>query len=75
MVLARQQTRKQFTEAEAAGELGISLEQLRSVIRNLVTEKDTDPGEITVSQLQAADLLLLRMVCASGRANPSSKTA
>lgn len=73
MVLAQQSTKMQFTESEAAGELGISLEQLRSMIRTLVADQDSDPGEITVSQLQAADLLLLRMVCASGP--PPGETA
>lgn len=59
---ASQAGKTQFTELEAATELGLSIEQLRSAIRNIVAEGDTDPGEFAVAQLQAADVLLLKLV-------------
>jgi len=72
MVLSRPSPKTQFTESEAAEELGISLDQLRSLIRNVVNVKDGELDEIPVSQLQPADLLLLKMISSAGCTLPDS---
>lgn len=52
----------QFSEAEAAQELGISIEQLRTLIRSHIVDRDEDLNNVPVAQFQPSDLLLLRIL-------------
>ena len=52
----------QYSEIEAAEELGISTEQLRAMIRNHVVEREEDLTNIPVTTFQPSDLLILRLL-------------
>ena len=54
--------KSQYTEVEAAEELGISLDRLRQMIRSHVVERDEDLTNVPVTSFQRADLLILRLL-------------
>jgi len=54
--------KSQYSETEAAEELGISVPQLRSMIRSHVVERDEDLTNVPVTTFQPSDLLVLRLL-------------
>jgi hypothetical protein len=54
--------RSQYTEVEAAEELGVSVERLRTMIRSHVVEREEDANNIPVHTFQPSDLLILRLL-------------
>jgi len=54
--------KSQYSETEAAEELGISVEQLRSMIRSHVVDRDEDLNNVPVTTFQPSDLLVLRLL-------------
>jgi hypothetical protein len=54
--------RGQYSEAEAAEELGISVAQLRTMIRSHVVDRDEDLNNVPVTTFQPSDLLILRLL-------------
>jgi hypothetical protein len=54
-----------YTETEAAEELGISVEQLRTLIRHHVVDREEDLQNVPVATFQPSDLLLLKFLAAS----------
>jgi hypothetical protein len=52
----------QYSEAEAAEQLGISIGQLRTMIRSHVVDKDEDLNNVPVHTFQPSDLLILRLL-------------
>ncbi len=54
--------KSQYSEAEAAEELGISVSQLRTMIRSHVVERDEDLTNVPVTSFQPSDLLILRLL-------------
>ena len=62
--------KSEFTEAEAAEELGVSLDQFRTMVRKHILDCDEDLKNLPVATFQLSDLLILRML--AGRpARPS----
>lgn len=57
--------KSQYSESEAAEELGISIDQLRTMIRSHVVDRDEDLNNVPVTTFQPSDLLVLRLL--SGR--------
>lgn len=57
--------KSEYTEAEAALKLGISIEQLRSLVRQHVTRDDAEL-DLPVPPLKPTDLLLLKMLADHG---------
>lgn len=57
--------KSQYSEVEAAEELGVSVDQLRTMIRSHVVERDEDLTNVPVTTFQPSDLLVLRLL--SGR--------
>lgn len=57
--------KSQYSETEAAEELGVSVEQLRNMIRSHVVDRDEDLNNVAVTTFQPSDLLVLRLL--SGR--------
>ena len=56
-------TRKsQYSEAEAAEELGITIMQLRTMIRSHVVDRDEDLTNVPQTTFQASDLVILRLL-------------
>jgi hypothetical protein len=62
MSVAPRPAKSQYTEIEAAEELGISLSQLRTMIRSHVLERDEDLNNVPVTTFQPSDLLILRLL-------------
>jgi hypothetical protein len=54
--------KSQYSESEAAEELGISVEQLRTMIRSHVVDREEDVSNIPVTTFQPSDLLVLRLL-------------
>jgi len=54
--------KSQYSETEAAEELGISVEQLRTMIRSHVVDRDEDLNNVPVTTFQPSDLLILRLL-------------
>jgi hypothetical protein len=54
--------KSQYSETEAAEELGISVEQLRTMIRSHVVEHDEDLTNVPSTTFQPSDLLILRLL-------------
>ncbi len=57
--------KSQYSETEAAEEFGISVAQLRTMIRSHVVEHDEDLNNVPATSFQPSDLLILRLL--SGR--------
>jgi DNA-binding transcriptional MerR regulator len=53
-----------YTEGEVAEQLGVSLEHLRSLIRERVMPNDDDVRQTSMLSFQPSDLLLLRLLVA-----------
>lgn len=58
-------SKSQYTETEAAEELGVSVERLRTLIRRHVVTTDEDLTNVPIASFQPSDLLLLRFLTAS----------
>lgn len=52
----------QYSEAEAARELGVSIEELRTLIRRHIVHDDSDADNVPMTSFQSADLLVLRLL-------------
>ena len=52
----------QYSEHEAAVELGVSVEQLRTLIRSHIAESDEDLNHIAVASFHPSDLLVLKLL-------------
>jgi hypothetical protein len=61
-LMTRTTTKSQYSETEAAEELGISIAQLRIMIRSHVVEHDEDLTNVPVTTFQPSDLLILRLL-------------
>lgn len=62
--------KSQYSETEAAEELGVSVEQLRSMIRSHVVDRDEDLNNVAVTTFQPSDLLILRLLAGSAKPMP-----
>jgi hypothetical protein len=54
--------KSQFSEYEAAQQLGLSVEELRSLIRRHITADENDARNLPMTSFQHTDLLLLRLL-------------
>jgi len=62
--------KSQYSEVEAAEELGVSVEQLRVMIRSHVIDRDEDLNNVPVTTFQPSDLLILRMLAGMPTSQP-----
>jgi hypothetical protein len=60
MLLARQKSH--YTETEAAEELGISVPQLRTLVRERLARSEEDVRSLPMAYFQPGDLLLLKLI-------------
>ena len=51
-----------YSEVEAAEELGVSVMQLRTMIRSHVVDRDEDLSNVPQTTFQASDLVILRLL-------------
>ena len=72
---ASRPVKSQYSVAEAAEELGVSVERLRDLIRSHVVEHDEDMNNVPATTFQASDLLILRLLAGQKLAsNPPSSS-
>jgi hypothetical protein len=55
----------QYSEAEAAQELGVTVEQLRVLIRSHIAQSDEDLNHIATASFHPSDLLVLKILAAN----------
>jgi hypothetical protein len=60
--LPSKQNKTQYSETEAAQELGLTVEQLRVLIRRHVAQSDEDLNHIAIATFHPSDLLLLKIL-------------
>jgi hypothetical protein len=60
--LPSKQNKTQYSEAEAAQELGITVEQLRVLIRKHIAKTDEDLMHIAMASFHPSDLLVLKIL-------------
>lgn len=60
MLLQRQKSH--YTETEAAEELGITVSQLRTLVRERIVRSEEDVRNLPMAYFQPADVLLLKLV-------------
>ena len=60
-----------YNESEAASALGISLEDLRNLVRKQILQSDDDLSNLSMTSFQPSDLLLLRMILQQGGSHVS----
>ncbi|MEP6962705.1 MAG: hypothetical protein ABI995_11550 [Acidobacteriota bacterium] len=58
-------TKSQYTETEVAEELGITIPQLRTMIRSHVVDRDEDLTNVPETTFQPSDLVILRLLTAT----------
>jgi hypothetical protein len=61
-LLAYRLSKGQYSEREAAEELGVSVEQLRSLIRSHIVDSDEDLNNIPIASFHPSDLLVLKLL-------------
>ena len=61
-MLTTRPARSQYTEVEAAEELGVSVEHLRNIVRHHVVDRAEDAENLSVTAFQPSDLLILRLL-------------
>ena len=59
---ASKAAKTQYSETEAAEELGVSVDELRTLIRSHIVESEEDLSSVSVASFQPCDLLLLRFL-------------
>ena len=70
--LAIKPAKTQYSENEAAAELGLSLEELRTLIRSHIIETDEDLNNVPMASFHPSDLLVLKLLLSS-KANPTTE--
>ncbi|HWY46092.1 MAG TPA: hypothetical protein VNX70_01830 [Bryobacteraceae bacterium] len=56
----------QYSEHEAAAELGVTVDQLRVLIRSHIAQSDEDLTHIAVASFHPSDLLVLKLLARAG---------
>ena len=62
VTLSPKQKKTEFSEAEAAQELGVTVEQLRLLIRSHIATSDEDLVHIATATFHASDILTLKLL-------------
>lgn len=51
-----------YSESEAAAEIGVSIDELRSLIKSFVVDREEDLNNVPSATFQPSDLVLLRIL-------------
>ena len=54
--------KSQYSEIEAAAEIGVSIDELRSLVRSRIVDKVEDLNNVPQATYQPSDLVLLRFL-------------
>jgi hypothetical protein len=61
----------EYSEAEAAQELGMTVEQLRVLIRNHIAQSDEELNHIATTSFHPSDLLVLKILAGQSAFSPT----
>lgn len=64
MTMVPRSGKVQYSEAEAADELGVTIEQLRSLVQHHIVEGEEGVPNVPVSSFHPSDLVVLRILAA-----------
>jgi hypothetical protein len=67
--LASKANKTQYSEPEAAQELGVTVEQLRALIRSHIAQTDEDLNHVAIATFHPSDLLVLKLLAGHARAS------
>jgi hypothetical protein len=65
----------QYSEVEAARELGVTVDQLRTLIRSHIAQTDEDLNHIAVASFHPSDLLVLKILAGQKGTLASAESA
>ena len=60
--LPSKHNKTQYSEVEAAQELGVTVDQLRVLIRSHIAQSDEDLNHLSIASFHPSDLLLLKIL-------------
>jgi hypothetical protein len=63
----------QYSEKEAAEELGVSVDEFRSLIRSHIVETDEELNNVPVASFQPSDLLVLKFLTRPPGDDPTTR--
>lgn len=63
----------QYSEKEAAEELGVSVDEFRLLIRSHIVETDEDLNNVPVASFQPSDLLVLKFLTRAPVNDPTAQ--
>jgi hypothetical protein len=69
-LLVNKSPKPQYSESEAAKELGLSVEELRTLIRSHIAETDEDLNNVSVTSFHPSDLLVLKLLRTTASPTP-----
>jgi hypothetical protein len=73
--LPSKQNKTQYSEVEAAQELGLTVDQLRVLIRKHIAHSDEDLNHIAMASFHPSDLLVLKILAGqSAELSPAEAT-
>ena len=73
VTLATKPSKSQYSELEAAQELGVTVDQLRSLIRSHIAQSDEDLNHVSTASFHPSDLLVLKILSGlNARPTPQS---
>jgi len=61
-IVAAKSPKTQYSEQEAASELGITVQELRTLIRSHIAESEEDLNNVSVASFHPSDLLVLKLL-------------
>ena len=61
MILTRP-NKSQYSEAEAAAEIGVTVEELRSLVKSRIVDREEDLGNVPAAIYNPSDLVMLRFL-------------
>jgi hypothetical protein len=75
VTLTTKTNQTQYSEVEAARELGVTVDQLRTLIRSHIAQTDEDLNHIAVASFHPSDLLVLKILAGQkGTCAPAEST-
>lgn len=66
-MITKAASKPHYTEAEAAAELGLEVEELRRLIQLHIVTDAEDSANVPMTMFQASDLVLLRLLAQKNR--------
>ena len=65
VTLSTKSNQTQYSEVEAAQELGVTVDQLRVLIRSHIAQSEEDLNHVAVATFHPSDLLVLKILAGS----------